>query len=107
MVTQIHKSKQPRRPHFVKEWADVRGLSQADLARELGADKSIISRWFDGATPGEKWQAGLSTLFECDPESLFRHPDDDWLSRFFAGREKAEIDRIKKTLETAFPRKAG
>ena len=33
MVTQIHKSKQPRRPHFVKEWADVRGLSQADPPR--------------------------------------------------------------------------
>jgi hypothetical protein len=33
-----------------------------------------------------------------------RLPDDDWLVRFFKGRNKDEIERIKKTLETAFPR---
>jgi hypothetical protein len=36
----IHASKQPRRPHYIPEWAEKRGLTQAGLSRELGADKS-------------------------------------------------------------------
>ena len=104
-VTKIHKSKQPRRPHFIQEWAELRGLSQSDLARELGADKSVISRWFNGTTPGVEWQERLSDLFHCEPESLFRHPDDDWLSKFFRDRSREELDRMKLMLEAAFPRK--
>ena len=33
-----------------------------------------------------------------------RFPDDDWLARSFKGRNKDETERIKKALETAFPR---
>lgn len=107
-VTRIHKSKQPRRPHFIEEWAIHRGFDQqADLAAELDADKSVVSRWYGGTTPGEEWQKRLAALFDCEPESLFRHPDDDWLARFLKGRDREEIERIKKTLESAFPRKAG
>lgn len=103
-VARIHTSKQPRRPHHVEAWAETRGLSQADLAREIGADKGLVSRWYNGTTPGVEWQKKLAAFFHIEPESLFRHPDDDWLSRFFRGRSKAEIERIKQTLETAFPR---
>lgn len=84
----------------------MRGLKQADIARETGADKSVVSRWFNGATPGIEWQQKLAALFQTDPESLFRHPDDDWLKRFFEERTREEIERIKATLETAFPRKS-
>lgn len=80
-------------------------MSRADIARELGADKSVVSRWFGGATPTPAWQEKLAALFNCDPESLFRHPDDDWLRRFLQGRAKDEVERIKQTLEAAFPRK--
>lgn len=104
-ATQIHKGRQPRRPHYIAEWAERRHMSQADLARELGADKSVISRWFAGSTPGTEWQQRLSDLFEIEPESLFRSPDDDWLARFFAGRQREEIERIKQMLEVAFPSK--
>jgi transcriptional regulator with XRE-family HTH domain len=102
---QIHKGRQPRRPHYIAEWAERRHMSQADLARELGADKSVISRWFAGSTPGTEWQQRLADLFEIEPESLFRSPDDDWLARFFAGRQRDEIERIKQMLEVAFPTK--
>lgn len=77
------------------------------MAAELDADKSVVSRWYGGTTPGEEWQKRLAALFDCEPESLFRHPDDDWLARFLKGRDREEIERIKKTLESAFPRKAG
>lgn len=100
----IHRSKQPRRPHFIPEWAEKRGLSQAEMARELDADKSVVSRWFSGTTPGVEWQERLAALLTGDDvEALFRHPDDDWVRKFFANRSLEEIERIKATLEAAFP----
>lgn len=102
-------ARQPRRPHHIEDWAERRGLSQADLARELEADKSVVNRWYSGTTPGVEYQRKLAALLIGDEEateSLFRHPDDDWLARFFAGRDEEEIERIKRTLEAAFPRRA-
>ena len=103
----IHHLKQPRRPHFIREWAERRNLSQADLARELGADKSLVSRWFSGSTPGVEWQERLAALFSCEPDALFRHPNDDWIKRFFDGRSEEEIEHIRKSLEVTFPKKDG
>lgn len=101
---QIHKGKQPHRPHFIREWAEHRGfLKQTDLAKALGADKSVVSRWYNGTSPTEDWQQRLAALFHCDPESIFRHPDDDWFAKFFRNRQREEIDRMKKMLEAAFP----
>lgn len=106
-VPKIHSSKQPRRPHFIEEWAERRNLSQADLARELGADKSVVSRWFNGASPGADWQDRLAALFHCEPDALFRHPNDDWIKRFFEGRTAEEIEHIQRSLEIIFPKKDG
>lgn len=101
---QIHKGKQPNRPHFIKEWAEHRGFTrQVDLATELGADKSVVSRWYKGTSPTEDWQNRLAALFQCEPESLFRHPDDDWFARFFRNRQREELDRMRRMLEAAFP----
>ena len=110
-TTRIHKGKQPNRPHFIQEWAELRGFqTQADLAKELDADKSVVSRWYSGTSPTVEWQERLSALFDCDREALFRHPDDDWLTKFFRNRDRDEIERAKRMLEAAFPalqRKAG
>jgi len=106
-VTPIHRDKQPMRPHHIADWAELRGMSQTDLAEALGADKSVISRWFSGSTPSTRWQETLVQVLQCEnTESLFRHPNDDWLARFLRGRDRQEIERIKATLETAFPRKS-
>ncbi len=104
-LTPIHRTKQPRRPHYLREWCEKYGLRQSDLANELNTDKSIVSRWFSGATPSTEWQARLGALFDVEPEAIFRHPDEDWLVRFFKDRTKDEIERIKATLEAAFPRR--
>ena len=87
----------------------MRGFkNQAELIRELGADKGIVSRWYDGATPGREWQTKLAALLtDGDEEALFRHPDDDWMARFLRGRKRGEIEKIKQTLEIAFPRRTG
>ena len=108
-VVRIHAGKQPRRPHFLEEWAKKYGLkTQVELAEALGADKSIVSRWFNGASPSVEYQLKLAALFQIEdgPEALFRHPDDDWLAKFFKGRSQEERERIKQTLEVAFPRAA-
>lgn len=104
--TRIYPNRQPRRPHHIPDWAEKAGLSQADMVRELGVDKSVVSRWFSGTTPSRDHQAKLAALFHTDEEGLFRHPDDDWLARFFRERPREEIERIKATLEAAFPRRA-
>lgn len=102
-ILTIHPSKQPRRPHHIQEWAEQRGLSQSELAVEIDADKGLVSRWYSGSSPAEEWQKKLAAFFGCDPEALFRHPDDDWVERFFQGRSREEIERIKDTVKTAFP----
>jgi transcriptional regulator with XRE-family HTH domain len=105
-VVSIHRGKQPRRPHYVPEWAEARGYeSQAELVEALGADKSTVSRWYSGSSPSVEWQDRLAALFECEPESLFRHPNDDWIARFLQDRSREEIERIKRTMESAFPSK--
>lgn len=106
-VVQIHGGKQPRRPHHIRDWAELRNMKAAEIARAIDADKSLVSRWFAGATPTTDYQDKLAALFGTTPEGLFRHPDDDWLTRFFADRSREEVERIKATMETAFPRKAG
>jgi transcriptional regulator with XRE-family HTH domain len=102
---EIFGRKQPRRPHFIQAWAELRRYSQADLARELGADKGIVSRWYSGSTPGFEWQEKLAELFHCRPEDIFNHPNDVWVRRFFEGRSDDEIEHIKRSLEVTFPKK--
>jgi DNA-binding XRE family transcriptional regulator len=107
-VTRIHKGKQPNRPHFIEDWAVHRNFrTQIELANALEADKSVISRWYGGSTPSLDWQLKLAALFEIEREALFRHPDDDWIAKFFQGRSQEERERAKKMLEVAFPRKTG
>lgn len=103
-VAHIHSSKQPKRPHHIPEWAEHRGFrTQVELADALGADKSVVSRWYAGTSPGVEYQERLAQLFQCDPEALFRLPEEDWLFRFFRERNKEERDRVIRILQNAFP----
>ena len=106
-ITTIHRSKQPRRPHYIEEWAEVRGLSLADIARELEADKSVVSRWFSGTSPGLEYQARLAALFHLDdPEMLFRHPNEDWFARFMRRLTPDKRERAKEVLRAMFTHEA-
>lgn len=89
----IHADKTPVRIHFIVEWAEKRNLKQVDIVREIGVDKGLVSRWFDGTVPKGEYLDKLAALFETDVHGLFRHPDDDWLARFF--RDKTEEQREK------------
>ena len=106
-IEKIHGSRTPTRLHYLPQWAERRGLIQADIARELGVDKGTVSRWFDGYLPKEQSIPQLCGLLQIEPGALFRHPDDDWLSRIFADRNDDERARILAMIEAAFPRKTG
>jgi transcriptional regulator with XRE-family HTH domain len=95
------------RLHYIAEWAERRHLRQADIVREIGVDKSNVSRWFSGALPSEENIRALAALFELDePAALFRHPDEDWMARLLRGRSTEERERAKQMLELAFPPRA-
>ena len=79
-------------------------MKPADICEEIGVDKSVVSRWYSGASPTKSYQAKLAALFGCSEESLFRHPDDDWMTRFLSNRRRDEVERIKKALDIMFPR---
>jgi transcriptional regulator with XRE-family HTH domain len=98
-VTGIHQGRQPRRPHHVQAWAEKRGLSQADIAREIGVDKSVVSRWFSGSTPSHSHQQALAGLFHVEPESLFRDPDEDWISRLLRDATPEERAKVRSVVE--------
>jgi transcriptional regulator with XRE-family HTH domain len=95
-TVRIHKGKAPPpsapRIHYILEWAHHRKVKQADISRALDVEKSTVSRWFAGSIPVEEHLIRLAAFLQADePAALFRHPDDDWLARFF--RQRAGIDR--------------
>jgi transcriptional regulator with XRE-family HTH domain len=107
-VTRIHEDKNPRRIHFIAEWIDKRGLKQADVVRALGVDKATVSRWCSGYVPENKNLGPLVKFLQLEaPSDLFRHPDDTWMSRFFEGRTREELEHIRRSLEVTFPRGNG
>lgn len=78
--------------HYIEEWAEHRALKRADIASALGVDKSLVSRWFQGAIPSDKWLEPLAELLNAtEASSLFRHPDDDWIAKMF--RDKTDEQR--------------
>ncbi|MDW9780938.1 XRE family transcriptional regulator [Sinorhizobium meliloti] len=101
-IEQIHADKTPVRIHYIPEWAERRNLSQADVVREIGADKSLVSRWFAGTLPKDEYLEKLAGLFGTDVHGLFRHPDDDWLTRFFRDKTEEQKERAIEMLRLFF-----
>jgi transcriptional regulator with XRE-family HTH domain len=101
-ITTIHQGKENKRIHYIVEWAEKRQLTQADIVREIGADKSLVSRWFSGTNPGKEWRPRLEALLDAGEGGLYRHPDDDWLARFFRERSEEEKRKAIELLEMFF-----
>lgn len=106
-VEKIHAGKQPFRLHYIVEWAEKRNLKPAQVAREIGVEKSTVSRWWKGSLPQEDHLQALAGLFGTDVSGLFRHPDDDWIARLLRGRNEEEKKRIIQVIELSFPKKTG
>lgn len=98
--------------HYIAAWAAVRGFRQVDIVRAFAddaepVDKSTVSRWFGGTIPIPKHLERLAVILDLDsPAALFRDPSMEWLRDFLRDRDADEQERIRKTLEAAFPRRA-
>jgi transcriptional regulator with XRE-family HTH domain len=104
----IHSPRAPNHRHSIVEWADHRGLRQADICAELGVDKGTVSRWFSGTIPSDQWIMRLAEMLGTTRDGLFRDPHDDWFVQFFRDRSDEERERARVMLEAAFPiKKAG
>jgi transcriptional regulator with XRE-family HTH domain len=106
-VAEIHGSKTPVRIHYLQEWLDHRHMSKADLVRAMDINKSSVSKWCTGDLPSEKNLLIIAAALEIEPEALFRHPLDDWMTKFFKQRSEDELKRMVETLKAAFPQKSG
>lgn len=112
-LAQIYAGRQPRRPHYLAELMERRGVSRADLIEGIGVDKGLVSKWLDEekpTTPGPDYVKKLGQFFAVSPDpddfvDIFADPDVVRLHKFLRGRAPDEIDRIMATLETAFPSK--
>lgn len=120
-IEKIHSQTRIARRVYIAEWAAKRGMKQADIARGVGVDPGLVSKWVKGtAFPEVKNLVALAEAFSLDDiAKLFRDPDDsdDWLDRIFRderrkkelmetfdGRSDAEIERMLNTLRAAFPK---
>lgn len=65
----------PKRIHSIAEWANFRAMTQSDIVRETGIDKSTISRWFSGQTPNMNSLRRLADVLQTDVESLLMEPE--------------------------------
>lgn len=101
--THNHTGKTPHRVHFIAEWAEKRGLKQADIAMQIGADKGLVSRWFSGTIPKAGYLVRLVELFHAEEvSSLFRHPNDDWISKMFRDKSDQQRDQAIAILSLLF-----
>lgn len=102
----IHASKTPIRHHYIAEWAEKYGRKKADIARATGADKSLVGKWFAGTMPSDSYLAQIAASLDLeDPMLLLRHPDEDWLYRFYKQRSQEELERAERIIREAFPDK--
>lgn len=94
-----HHDDDSRRIHYIPEWAERRNLQQSDIVREIGADKGLVSRWFKGVLPSKDYLDKLANLFAIDRGGLFRHPDDDWLYKYFRDKTEQQKERAIRILK--------
>lgn len=103
-VQNLKTAKSPDRLHYIVEWAERKNMTRADISRGTGADKGVVSKWFNGVLPRQAYLEQIASLFDIEVESLLRHPDDDWLTSLFQRLNEEEKQRAKELLTLAFPK---
>jgi transcriptional regulator with XRE-family HTH domain len=92
----------PERIHFIVDWAKEHNLSQADISRQIDADRAIVSRWFNqGVMPKPEYLVKLGTLFGTTPQGMFHRPQDEALLKLFCvltDEQKEQLVEMAKVM---------
>jgi len=97
--TKIHQDKTPVRFHYIVEWAEKRLVTPPGIAKAIGVERQTVYRWFAGQIPSERHLLSLAEFFHIEPTDLFRHPDDNWLSRLLKDKPAEERQRIEEAIK--------
>lgn len=76
MSCAMNNNADSRPRHFIPKYAVATGKSRSDIIEFTGADKSVVSRWFDGSLPQRRYMNMLAKMFSVDVSDLFRDPDE-------------------------------
>lgn len=57
---------------YLRERMQERGWSKADLARHIGVDASLVSRWLAGDQPRPETCHKIAAAFGLEPETVLR-----------------------------------
>jgi len=57
---------------WLRQKMETKGISQADLAKELKLTQGAVSRWFSGSIPRNRIRAQLELYFDNSSETQFR-----------------------------------
>lgn len=102
-IKEMHAVDSLERFHFIPEWAKKKRMKQADIVRSTGADKGVVSRWFnEGVVPKDEYLVKLAATFGTDVSGIFRHPDEERISRLLRGRSAADRQKAIEMLELLF-----
>lgn len=98
-VGKIHSGKTPVRLHYIVEWAERRLMTPPAIAKAVGVERATAYRWFAGQIPSERHLIALAELFHVEVTDLFRHPDDNWLSRLLKDKSEEDRQRIEDAIK--------
>ena len=66
----------------IREYRERYGLSQEELARRLGIDRSSVAKWESGCnTPRLAYLLELAKIFRCSVDELVKGGDDMAISK--------------------------
>lgn len=95
----------PRRPfrQYLKEWRELRGLTQQQLADRVETGKDQVSRWESGKRGmGAEVIAALSEALRLEPGDLFRDPAvpsaDELLRDATPEQRRLAIDLVQRVV---------
>ena len=85
---------------YLAEWREHRGLTQQQLADQLGSFTSTVSRWENlQREPNLGTQKAIADVLSIEVTDLHRHPDQFSADALLRGQPQEILDLILKLVE--------
>lgn len=94
--------------HYLKEWREKRGWSQAELAQRIGCDATKISRCETQIYGiSIEMQLALFRALDIMPQQFWWPPDTEWLDVKLWGASDATRREVNKAVDAILTSKPG